>query len=259
MKPESYINICFFSSFFFLTIFLAVSTAIFLIGFLGFFQAFLPDLFTVQTFLINIGISAFLTIVIFIYSINYPKLLAIKRVRELEKSLLTALRHVLIKIRSGVSLFNALASLSEGYGELSKEIEIAISKTNAGVPLTQALDETAAKNPSMHFRRALWQISNTLKVGADINNTLSSIVASFSESQVIKATKYGRELNMLSMLYMILTVIFPTLGVTFLVILSSFVGIFIDWFILLIILLMSIVIQLFFLSMIRSRKPYMVS
>lgn len=258
IKPEGYINLCFFSSIWIFSILFAISTVIFLLGFISPIRDFIPALFTVQTFTMNSIIFAFVAATVFAYTVNYPKLSALKRVRELEMPLLTAFRNVLIKIRSGVSLFNALVSLSEGYGELSKEIKIAISKANAGVPLTQALDETAAKNPSPYFRRALWQISNTLKVGADINNTLTSIVTSFSESQVIKATKYGRELNMLSMLYMILTVIFPTLGVTFLIILSSFLGIFVNWFILILILLVTIVVQLFFLSMIRARKPYMV-
>ena len=258
IEPYNYINICFFSSLWLFGIFMIISTSALLFTFTFFSEFYPPEFISLQTFMINVLVDGSLAIGMYFYGVNYPRLVANRRIRELEKPLMNAFRHVLIKIRSGVPLFNALASLSEGYGEVSKEMSIAVFRANAGVPLTQALDEVAAKNPSIYFRRALWQISNTLKVGADLNQTLTSIVESFSESQIISATKYGRQLNMISMLYMILTVIFPTLGVTFLVILSSFIGIMIDWFILTLIFVFGIVIQVFFLTLIKNKQPSMV-
>jgi flagellar protein FlaJ len=246
LTPERYINISLFTSIYFLIILNLAS-----IGFL-----FLTNnLLLIPSFMILNFAFSFL---IFFYLIYYPRFIAIKRMKGLEIYLLTGLRHVLIKVRSGVPLFQAFASLTEGYGELSKEVKILVEKVNAGIPLETALEETAAKNPSPYFRRALIQISTAIKTGADVNNTLKSIIDSLSESIIISAKKYGRELNFWSVFYLIISIIFPAMGISFFVMLSSFIGILIDIYALLFILSGFLILQTFFLFLINSRRPSVV-
>ena len=246
IRPEHYIAMALVSMLYSFSIFSIVFILLFII------------LSRLDLILLSFGLGLATGFVNFIYILNYPKLIAIRRITKLEKNLLTALRHMLIKIRSGVPLFQALAGLSEGYDELSKEIKIAVDKASAGMPLTEALDMVASKNPSIYFRRALLQISNTIKVGADIARTIEAIIQSLTEDQIIKIRKYGRELNMWAMLYMILTVIFPTLGISFIVLLSSFVGGFISPYILPLLAIFMVFSQFFFLTFIKSRRPSMV-
>ena len=148
-----------------------------------------------------------------------------RKVRDLEKNLLYGLRHLAIQVKSGVSLFDALVSVSkQDYGILSEELAVCTKKISTGLAEDRALEELAMKNPSLHFRRAIWQIVNSMKSGTDLGDTLESIVSSISSEQRISIRKYGSQLNPMAMMYMMLAVIIPSLGITFLIILSSFSG-----------------------------------
>ncbi len=246
IAAERYINISFVASVYF-----------FLITSLFFTVAFLlvDKLMFIPPFLI---IACSLSLFMLLYSLHFPRAVAIDRMKRLERQLLTALRHVLIKVRSGVPLFQSFVSLTEGYEELSEEIKALVESVNAGVPLEVALEEAATQNPSSYFRGALIQISVAIKSGADLDNTLSSIINSLSEYTVITSKKYGRELNFWSVFYLIISIIFPAMGVSFFVMLSSFLGFVLNVSTLIIIAVVITILQLSFLLMINSRRPSLV-
>ncbi|MBD3155021.1 MAG: hypothetical protein GF368_00010 [Candidatus Aenigmarchaeota archaeon] len=246
LKAEDYAKLCIGSS---------IYTALITILGVSIISLILGDIsFLVIGFISSLIVGAYsLT-----YCLKYPIFITKKRIKKLEFYLMPALRHIMIKIRSGVSLFRAIVGLCEDYGELSKEMKIVVDKTNAGVPLAEALDESATKNPSDHFRRAIWQISSTLKAGADINKTLSSIVESFSDDQLLVAKKYGRELNFWSVIYLVFSIVFPTLVLSFLVVLSTFLGFIITFSTLILFLILVLISQFLFFSLLKSRKPLLV-
>jgi pilus assembly protein TadC len=114
----------------------------------------------------------------------------------------------------------------------------------------------ARQNPSLYFRRIMWQMVNALKSGADIGDTIKQIVDTLSEEQRIAIKKYGAQLNPLALMYMIFAVIFPTLGITFLLVVSSFIGIGIDiQYVLLGILGFLLMFQFMIIGLIKSRRP----
>jgi len=198
-----------------------------------------------------IGIVASLNVIL------YPKLTVNRKVNAVEKQLPFALHHLLIEVRSGVTLFNALVSISQSkYGLLSEEIGNAVDEINTGKSEIAALEALARKNPSLYFRRVLWQIVNSLKSGADIGSTLKNIVDNLAEEQRIAIKRYGSQLNPLSLMYMIFAVIFPTLGITFILVISSFIGIGLDLrYILISILVFLLMFQFVIIGMIKSRRP----
>ncbi len=192
-----------------------------------------------------------------VYLIFYPKLFVNRKVRDLEKNLPTALHHLLIEIRSGVPLYNSLVSIAQSkYGSLSKEIRKAVNEINTGRSEIGALETLARENPSLYFRRVMWQIVNSLKSGADIGDTIKNLVESLAEDQRIAIKKYGSSLNPLALMYMLFAVIFPTLGITFLLVISSFVGIGFDvQFMLMGILGFLLIFQFMLIGLIKSRRP----
>lgn len=246
ITPERYINMALFTSMYFFIIMSLSSLAV---------------LFLVKS-LIYIPIALIIVFIFSIFMFSYilscPRLYCIRRIRELEKFLLTALRQIIIKVRSGVPLFQALVSLSEGYGELSKEIKSLVEKVNAGVSLDSALEETAAKNPSVYFRRALLQISTTIKSGADLNNTLTSLIQFVSQSITITAKKYGRELNFWSVFYLVISIVFPAIGISFFVMLSTYIGINLSIYVFIAVGIVFTVLQFFFLGIMSNRRPSLV-
>ncbi len=191
------------------------------------------------------------------YVVFYPKLQVTKKIKDLESNLPYALHHLLIEIRSGVPLFNALSSISQSnYGVLSDEIRRAVNEINTGKSEISSLEKVARMNPSLYFRRIMWQIVNALKSGADIGATLEQIVENISSDQIIAIKKYGAQLNPLALMYMIFAVIFPTLGITFLLVITSFLGLGISIDTVLIgILAFLFFFQFMMIGLIKSRRP----
>ncbi len=207
-------------------------------------------------FFVTIIMSATTFFVSFFYISLYPKLMISKRTKEIEKNIIFALRHLQVQVKSGVSLFDGLVSVSKGnYGIISKEFETCVKKISTGLSETEALEELTIKNPSLHFRRVIWQITNAIKSGVDIGNILDNIVANLSYEQKVAIRKYGSQLNPLAMMYMMVAVIMPTLGITFLVILSSFTGISISKMMFFLILVSLAVFQFSFLGIVKNRRP----
>ena len=193
----------------------------------------------------------------FLYVIFYPKLTVSKKVGAIEKNLPYVLHHLLIELRSGVPLYDALESIAKSnYGMLSKEIEKTVKEIKTGKSEVAALEMLARKNPSLYFRRILWQMVNTLKSGADIGSTVKNIVDDLAIDQRTAIKKYGAQLNPLALMYMIFAVIFPTLGITFLLVISSFVGVGFNLELILVAILGFLVIfQFMLIGLIKSRRP----
>ncbi|UCD07565.1 MAG: type II secretion system F family protein [Candidatus Aenigmatarchaeota archaeon] len=206
---------------------------------------------------VSIPVGLVIGFVSLLYLTFYPKLHVNRKIRNIEKNLPTTLHHLLIEIRSGVPLYNSLVSIAQSrYGALSDEIRKAVNEINTGKSEIAALERLARENPSLYFRRVMWQLVNSLKSGADIGDTIKNLVDALSEDQRISITIYGSALNPMALMYMLFAVIFPTLGITFLLVISSFIGIGFDvqW-ILLGILGFLLIFQFMIIGLIKSRRP----
>jgi len=202
---------------------MSLTASTFLLIFLSIFLAIILSK-TNQSGL-GIFIAILFTFFIFFTQLNYPKVVSNRRIRKLDADLLAALRAVTIQLDSGVPLFEALTAISkQKFGEVSKEFSKAVRQINAGVPQVEALEKVAVENPSPYFRRALWQIINGMKEGATINKVLKTVIDNLNKEQIIQIEQYGSRLNPLAMFYMMGAVILPALGVTFLLVIASFIG-----------------------------------
>jgi len=200
----------------------------------------------------------FISMFIFLQQIMYPRLIASRRIRGIEQNLLPALRTILIQVNSGVPLFDVLVSLSsEDYGDISVEFKKAVKQINTGTPEVIALEELATENPSLFFRRAIWQLVNGVKAGASIEAVIKEVIDSVAQEQIIQIENYGSQLNPMAMFYMLVAIIMPALGMTFLIVLSSFISLsdfatkLIFWGLYSFVLFF----QVMFLGMIRTRRP----
>lgn len=160
----------------------------------------------------------------FIYCMYYPIVKAKMRARNIDQELVFAGRHLLIELKSGVPLFDALLGVTRDYGEVSNEFNKIVEKVTLGMPLGVALHDVAEGNPSQFFRRLLLQMANSLASGSDVSVALESSLEQISREQIIAIKAYGQKLNPLVMFFMIFGIIMPSLGVAFMIILSSFLG-----------------------------------
>ena len=207
--------------------------------------------------IIKVGLISYplFFLVNFYSSLYYPRLLVRKRGRKIEEDLPYALRHLLIQVKAGVPLYHAMVAVSEGYGEASKEFRHIIENINAGKSQVEALEDSISKNPSLPLRRALWQLLTAVKTGADLTKSLEAVVDEILKEQLIAIKKYGQELNPWTLMYMMFGIIVPSLGITFLMILSSFVGLVVDKSMLAVGLFTLLVFQYMFVQVVRSKRP----
>jgi flagellar protein FlaJ len=205
----------------------------------------------------KIGLAAFplLTFMGFITFANYPKIKTRKRTRQLEKDLPYALRDMLIEIKSGITLYEAMRTVTSGYGEASKEFTLIVKDVDGGKSTVDALEESIVRNPSEQYRRAMWQLNNSIKSGTDISITLQSVVDSIINNQKLEIKKYGKELNPYILVYLLLAVVGPSLGITGLIVMSSFTGVSVNQNIYFLVLFFLVVVQIFFLNLVRSKRP----
>ena len=242
--------------------YVAMSLASSCMLFVALFIISLPAVKFGASFLLVLFIPFVITFFALGQQLAYPKLIANRRIKLIERELLPALQDMHVELNSGVPLFNILVNISKGgYGEVSKEIGKAVKEINAGKAQIDALEELGLRNPSILFRRALWQIVNGMREGADVGPLIKDIIGSISDEQLTQIQRYGGQLSPLALFYMLIAVIAPSLGITFIIVLSSFVAleevtvklVFYG------ILVLTLLFQLMFLGMIKSKRPSLLS
>ncbi|MBU0959434.1 MAG: type II secretion system F family protein [Nanoarchaeota archaeon] len=195
---------------------------------------------------------------IFFNQINYPRIHVLNKKREIEKNLIPLLQDMIVQLNSGVPIFQILSNIADSdYGEASYEFKKIVKEINSGVGQIQAIEKYAKINTSAYFRRVLWQISNGLRSGSDMTMVISEGIKNLSAEQEIQIQSYGGKLNPLIMFYMLIAVILPSLGITFLIIISSLLGIeeTLIKVIFAIVFVLVVFMQIMFLGLIKSKRP----
>jgi len=243
MKPIDYISMCLVSLTFFAVVIFSLSMVSLMFG----APLYLPLLLTFV-----------FTSFVFMQQMAFPKLTAVRRIKEIDRNLLPALQDMLVQLNSGIPLFNILANIARGsYGAISIEFKNAIQEINAGKNQIDALEDIAVRNPSVLFRRTVWQLVNGMKEGADIASLIKEVMRAVGDEQLTQIQRYGGQLSPLALFYMLIAIIAPSLGVTFIIVLSSFVSLspVITKTLFYGLLGFTLLFQVMFLGMIKTRRP----
>jgi flagellar protein FlaJ len=206
----------------------------------------------------GIGTAILVSGFVFINQVNYPKIFASNKTRNIEKNLIPVLQDMMVQLSSGVPIFRIMMNISSSdYGEVSKEFSKMTKEINSGIPQIEAIEKYGKISTSEYFKRVLWQISNGMRAGSDMNIVIKEGIKRLSDEQAIQIQAYGSKLNPIVMFYMLLAVIIPSLGITFLIILSSMLNLekIIVQLIFFLIFGVVVFIQIMFLGLIKSRRP----
>jgi len=209
-------------------------------------------------YIFGIGIALLLSAFISFSQLAYPRVFVSRREKDMEKNLIFALEDILIQLNSGIPLFDVMTNISaSNYGELSVEFKKAIKRIGSGEPEAEVLADISQRSHSAFFKRTLWQISNGLNAGSDMSLIIEENIKTLNEEQLIQIQNYGNKLNPLIMMYMLISVIVPSLSVSFIAVIASMLGfeknlvmgMFFGLFIFV------IFFQIMFLGMIKSKRP----
>lgn len=191
----------------------------------------------------------------FLYFLRVPEAKIMRKRREISKEIVFAGRFLIIEVESGISIYNAMVNISRSFDAIGREFKQITDRIDLGTDMETSINEAVMNTSDPNLSRILWQILNVLQTGADISNSLTVVIEAIIKEQTIEINEYGKRLNPLSMFYMILTVIMPSLGVTGLIVASSFLSINLE-----LIFLLSMVgflgfIQFMFVAIIKSSRP----
>jgi len=191
----------------------------------------------------------------FWFMMQSPKVTIRKRGKQIDKEVLFAGRYLLVKLESGTPLFNSLIDASKSYGISAKYFKEIVDEILTGKPIEKALDEAYEYNASEKFKIILAELSTSLKTGVDVGTSLKSIIEHITQQQLIEIKEYGKKLNAYMMLYMIIAIVVPSLGMTMLVVIAAFLSLELSLVFIIIATSGLVFIQLMFLSLFRSIRP----
>ncbi len=178
-----------------------------------------------------------------------------KRGKLIDRDVLFAGRLILIKLNSGAPLISALEEVSFGFGQTSIYFQDMLRNVQLGKPLEEALEEATEYCPSPSLRKVLFQITNALKVGIDVTDFLDAVIDEIAEAQLQEIVRYGKKLSSLTMVYMLVAIVVPSLGMTMFIVLASMISLDISMGLFLVIVLFLAIIQFVFITLFRAARP----
>ncbi len=192
---------------------------------------------------------------LFAYFLHFADMKILQLSREVDSELVYAGRFLIIELESGVPLYDTFQNLAKNYEFVGRYFQEIVDKVNLGTSIEQAMNEQIEYLPSDGLRKLFWQILNSLRTGSEVSDSLSVAVEHVVRQQQIAVVEYGRKLNPLAMFYMMIAVILPSLGITMLIVMATFIGFTFSLVFLLAAAGMLMFMQFMFLAMIRSQRP----
>jgi pilus assembly protein TadC len=198
---------------------------------------------------------------VILYALIYTTLLKAldarisKRAKAIDKDALFAGRFLLIKLNSGKPLINALVEASQSYGVANTYFKEIVRNIELGTPLEKALDTASDACPSKKMKKVLFQINNALKIGIDVTQNLEAVLEEIAAEQLVEIQRYGKKLNSLTLFYMLLAVVVPSLGMTMFIVVAGLVSLDIGPSSFFVFAFFLIIIELAFLSIFKSIRP----
>ena len=245
IKPETYAVASLLSSFIYGLMFMLFSMALLSLS------SPLPD-----TLLRAIPIGMSMWLVFLTLHLFYPYIVMKKIAAKENKDLLFALREVIIDVDGGIPLFDSLKNVSHaGYGYVSDDLEWVVRQVESGIPERDALKQLALRTESEFLKRATWQMVNALESGARMGEALESIAAAVEGYLFREIKNYSANLNFLLLLYMLGGVVAPSLGITFMILLSAFSGLGVTIENVAVLLMLSSAVQVMMIGYMASIRP----
>lgn len=192
---------------------------------------------------------------VFMFLMNTPRVYIRKREREINQEVLFAGRYILVKLDSGVPLFNALIDATKSYGIAGKYFKEIVDDINLGTPIEVALKKARESSPSKYFKLILSELITSLKTGVDVAVPLRGILQQITKEQMLEIKEYSKKLNAFMLLYLVVGAVLPSLGMTMVLVFAGFLGMDFGSSFIFIVLFILAVLQFMFLSMFRSIRP----
>ena len=175
---------------------------------------------------LELGLAIFISILLIAISIlYYPKIKKQNDYASFSKELPYALRQLATELRSGRSLFDSLDSVaSSDYGILSLEFSRVLEEIKYGESTENAFLNLEKRVDSKALSRTIYEILTSLRIGANLSNSLSIIADDVNFDIRMKLKEYSEKLNAFVMIYTFLAILAPVILLTMLLAASVVIG-----------------------------------
>lgn len=158
---------------------------------------------------------------IFLYPMIYKFLFTLvdvqirKYARELESDLLFVSEYLLVTLEAGMPLPNAIERLSKVNRPGGLFFKRIFTDFKTGHDFEHSLSQAIVYAPSDSVKVLVKRLKDSLVIGADLQMILSNFVKESSEKKVVEIKEFSKKLNPLIMMYLLLGIVIPSLGITF--------------------------------------------
>ncbi len=174
----------------------------------------------------ELGLAIFISILLIAIAVfYYPKIKKQNDYASFSKELPYALRQLATELRSGRSLFDSLDSVaSSDYGILSLEFSRVLEEIKYGESTENAFLNLEKRVDSKALSRTIYEILTSLRIGANLSNSLSIIADDVNFDIRMKLKEYSEKLNAFIMIYTFLAILAPVILLTMLLAASVVIG-----------------------------------
>ncbi|MFT4311746.1 MAG: type II secretion system F family protein [Candidatus Woesearchaeota archaeon] len=194
-------------------------------------------------------------IITFLSFLKQPDKQLLQKKKQIDRDILFVGKFFIVQIKSGIPIYTILQNAARDFDGVGQYFQKIIDDVDLGTSLDEAITKAIVLNPSENFQKVMWQIANSLQTGADIALSLTTVLEQINKMQLVEVERYGKKLNPIAMFYLMIAVIFPSLGMVILIVLVSFADIQLTLSALLGIGSFVIIVQLFFYTVIMSARP----
>ncbi|MBW3003838.1 type II secretion system F family protein [Candidatus Woesearchaeota archaeon] len=201
--------------------------------------------------------AAFAAIFIFFVWFYYriPDITTLRIKREVDRQLLYLARHILIALDSGETLVNTMSKVATAsYGQAGIMFEEIVDDIKVGTPLETSIQKAIDRSPSENLSKVLLEIQNALRIGTDISSAIERFIKELTEEGSINIKRYSKKMNSLTLFYLVVGVVMPSIGIAMATIMSSMINLQIGFRDLLIIIFFLTILQAMFLSIYKTLR-----
>lgn len=172
-------------------------------------------------FVIGTSVLCILSPILFRFWFGFVDVQIGKVGRELDSDILFVSEYLMVSLESGLPLGNAIQRLSRLNRPGGKFFNRVYTEFKTGKDLETALDEASTYSASDNLRILLKRLKDSLTIGVDLKSVLENYIEESSERKIIEIRGYTKKLNPIIMMYLLLGIVVPSLGITFFILAAT--------------------------------------
>lgn len=165
--------------------------------------------------MIGFSLLIFFTLFIYQFWLSVINVQITKLGRDLDGDLLFVSEYFLVSLESGLPLGNAIENISKLNRPGGIFFKRLYTEFKTGKSLDAALEEASRFAPSNNLKTLIKKLKDSMNIGVDLRTVLENFIETSSEQKLMDTKAYSKKLNPIIMMYLLLGIVLPSLGVTF--------------------------------------------